>query len=123
MNNNIKRIPIYNENNQESASIFQYIKDKKVVGEIQGRYFESLDSYILSEFEVDSEHHGKGYGTFLLKIACLHYQQDESNIPILIYVRQNNKIARKIIEKNEFEIEKEYINGNKEHIVIYKHKN
>ena len=120
--NNVKHKPILDPNGIEQAGIFYYIKDKKEVGQVEYRYFPSFEGYILSDFEIDEEYRGRGYGTFLIKIVLLHLRRDNPEMEIRAYVDGENVPATKLFKKMDFFIDKEYVNGNKTHIVVYKAK-
>lgn len=120
--NNIKHKPIYNQDGIETAGTFYYIKDKKEVGQLEYRYFPSFEGYMLSDFNVEERFRGRGYGTLLMTVAILHLRKDNSEIEIIANVDANSEAAIKIFKKNNFINDKEYVNGNNVHVILYKSK-
>jgi RimJ/RimL family protein N-acetyltransferase len=120
--NNIKHKPIYNQDGIETAGLFYYIKDKEEVGQLEYRYFPSFDGYMLSDFKVEEKFRGRGYGTLLMTVAILHLRKDNSEIEIIANVNAESEAAVKIFKKNNFINDKEYVNGNNVHVILYKSK-
>lgn len=92
-----KKYDIENFINLDYASIYVYEEDDKVVGFIQlESHFEILD---LINIAVDEEYKGKNIGSKLIE----HAIQNTTAEKIMLEVRESNKSAIRLYEKNQFQ--------------------
>lgn len=91
-----KKYDIENFINLDYASIYVYEENNKVVGFIQlESHFEILD---LINIAVDEEYKGKNIGSKLIE----HAIQNTTAEKIMLEVRESNKSAIRLYEKNQF---------------------
>ena len=92
-----KKYDIENFINLDYASIYVYEENNKVVGFIQlESHFEILD---LINIAVDEEYKGKNIGSKLIE----HAIQNTTAEKIMLEVRESNKSAIRLYEKNQFQ--------------------
>ena len=91
-----KKYDIENFINLDYASMYVYEENNKVIGFIQlESHFEILD---LINIAVDPEHKGKNIGSKLIEYAINNTTADK----IMLEVRESNKSAIRLYEKNNF---------------------
>ena len=91
-----KKYDIENFIDLDYATIYVYEEDNKVVGFIQlESHYEILD---LINIAVDKEYHGKNIGSKLIEHAINNITAEK----IMLEVRESNKSAIRLYEKNNF---------------------
>ena len=82
-----------------SFYLFQTV-NKKSVGQVRFEQVDNLNSII--GVSVSNEFRGLGYGSIILKMACIDYLENHPNLKINAYIKIDNNSSKIIFQKSGF---------------------
>jgi len=74
--------------------------NKQLIGQVRLQQIDNSNSII--GVSVSNENRGKGYGSIILKMACIEYLKNYQNFIINAYIKIDNASSKKIFEQSGF---------------------